>query len=563
MNVLSKSIWPIYCFFRNEKYAIIKKIIIFYGWNEILKTKTIEFLEKNKGSLFVFAIILFGVIIRVIQFGSVPGGLNQDEAFAGYEAYSLLNFGIDSAGYHNPCYFVSWGSGMNVLESYLAIPFIKLFGLSVSVFRLPQLLLGCLSLPVFYLLLKEMFGRNTACVGLCLAAISPWHIMLSRWGLESNLAPAFLLFGFYFLIKGIKKNLYWIFSALMYGTALYAYSITWIVVPATLFLFALYMIFTKQKVSAGYTLVSALILFILALPLILFVLVNKGFINEIRTDFISIPKLLYMRDSEISFKNLVLPETYENFLNIFLKQYDGLIWNSTEEFGLFYKLSIPFIILGAAKIIKNACVKMREKIFSYEIIVLLGMFCSIFACLMLSYLNVNKANSLHFYTLILLAVGVEELLGWCKNHIHLKNAVKLGFAISFISFMVFYFGSYNEQISKDFRGGLGDAVEFIKQNELEEGDICVDESIYYPQILFFDQTPTPEFIETAEYTNYPAAFLDVESFSNFHFGISYGNLDKYQTYIISSGDTARFTANGFTVETFENYAVAYKAGGAD
>ena len=72
---------------------------------------------KHKDLIAVGVIILIGCIVRIAEFGSIPCGLNQDEAFAGYEAYSILNYGTDSWGYTNPCYFVSWGSGMNVLES--------------------------------------------------------------------------------------------------------------------------------------------------------------------------------------------------------------------------------------------------------------------------------------------------------------------------------------------------------------------------------------------------------------------------------------------------------------
>jgi len=201
-------------------------------------------------------------------------------------------------------------------------------------------------------------------------AISPWHIMLSRWGLDCNFAPAFLLFGFYFFVKGTKKSVYWICSAIMYGIALYAYSITWIVVPLTLLMCGIYIIKVDKKVSLIYTLVSALILFVFALPLILFVLVNNGLIAEISTNFISVPKLLVMRDSEVTFKNLISPQAYENFFKVFLKQNDGLIWNSTDDFGLFYKLSVPFIILGAAKIACKAWEKIRSKVFLYEAIII-------------------------------------------------------------------------------------------------------------------------------------------------------------------------------------------------
>lgn len=216
---------------------------------------------NEKEQLCALLIILIGILIRIADFGNTPCGFNQDEAFAGYEAFSLLNYGIDSAGYHNPCYFVSWGSGMNVLESYIAIPFFKLFGCSVTTFRLPQLIFSCISLPFFYLLLKKAFDPKTALLGLSLLVISPWHIMISRWGLESNLAPAFLLIGFYFFIKGIYKNKYWIVSAIIYGLSLYSYSITWIVVPLTILVCSIYLFINKQKISLRYVLISGIILF--------------------------------------------------------------------------------------------------------------------------------------------------------------------------------------------------------------------------------------------------------------------------------------------------------------
>ena len=150
-------------------------------------------LYNNKLALTAIFFIAVGAFVRIISFGKVPNGFNQDEAFAAYEAFSLLNYGVDSAGNVNPTYFVSWGSGMNVLESYMAIPFMWLFGYSETVFRLPQLVCAIITLPVFYFVLKRLFDNFVALMGLGLLAISPWHIMLSRWGLESSMAPAFLL----------------------------------------------------------------------------------------------------------------------------------------------------------------------------------------------------------------------------------------------------------------------------------------------------------------------------------------------------------------------------------
>lgn len=514
-----------------------------------------DFLIANRHAFFITAVILCGIFIRLYEFGTLPAGLNQDEAYAGYEAYSLLNYGTDSFGYHNPCYFTAWGSGMNVLESYLAIPFIKLFGLSVFSFRLPQLICACISLPVFYLLLKELFDKKHATAGLLVLAICPWHIMLSRWGLESNLAPAFLLFGFYFFVKGIKNNKYFIFSAIMYGTALYSYAITWTVVPVTVFLCGVYLLLSKQKISWKYVLISAGILFILALPLILFVLVNNGYMEEVRTSFFSVPKMLVMRDSEISPKNLIDPECWNSFWNVFYKQNDGLPWNSTGDFGMFYFISIPFMVIGIGKSFGVAWKKIKEKSFSYEIVFLLCAFASVICCLMLKNPNINRINCLHFCTLIFITVGIVEATSWFKSGQYFKHAIAVGYMLSFLSFCGTYFGSYNETIGYYFNNGAGECIQYVKSLGCES--CSVDSSIFYSQVLFYDQTPVNEFRENVEFTNYPAAYLSVSSFGKYDFGIDYYNIGEYDAYIVRNEDAEWFTENGYVIKTFGNYTVCY------
>jgi 4-amino-4-deoxy-L-arabinose transferase-like glycosyltransferase len=504
----------------------------------------------------VFLLILFGVAVRVYKFGEIPAGFNQDEAFAGYEAFSLLKYGVDSAGYHNPCYFVSWGSGMNVLESYLAIPFMKLLGPSVITLRLPQLILACFSLLVFYLLLHKIFSEKTALLGLGLLVISPWHIMLSRWGLESNLAPSFLLFGLYFFILGVSNNRYWIASAIMYGLSLYAYSITWLVVPLTLVCFITYIIVSKRKILYRYALPSSIVLLIFALPLILFVLVNKGYMQEITTTFISIPNLSVMRDSEISISNLFSWKSYINLLNIIWYQDDGLIWNASSGYGLFYKFSLPFILLGGVRLSKHALKSMHSKVFGYEVFLILGMLCSILICLIISNLNINKANSLHFYLLILLAVGIKEAFIICQKYSLISKAIIAIYAIAFLFFLSYYFDGFNDYISYEFREGVADAVSYVNNEGFT--DIGVDSSIYYSQILFFDQTPHDEYMKTVKYINFPSAFLDVEEFGKYKFGIDYENLAQHEAYIIDNNQADLFSASGYHVVRFENYSVAHQ-----
>lgn len=63
---------------------------------------------------------------------------------------------MDSHGYKNPVYFMSWGSGMNVLYSYLSIPFIAMFGLNNFSIRIVQVISSLLLLVFSYKFVKEL-----------------------------------------------------------------------------------------------------------------------------------------------------------------------------------------------------------------------------------------------------------------------------------------------------------------------------------------------------------------------------------------------------------------------
>ena len=93
---------------------------------------------------------------RLILIGQVPYGLNQDEASAGYEAWSILNYGIDRHGISYPVHLIAWGSGQNIAYSWFCMPFIALFGLSEFTVRLPMALIGCVSVVLFYFFLDNV-----------------------------------------------------------------------------------------------------------------------------------------------------------------------------------------------------------------------------------------------------------------------------------------------------------------------------------------------------------------------------------------------------------------------
>ena len=132
-----------------------------------------------------------------------------------------------------PAFLVAWGSGQNALLTYLMIPFIKILGLNILSVRLPMAILGCISLIIMYLLLNKISNKKIATIGLAFFTICPWHIMKSRWGLESNLFPDLILIFIYLLIKGLedKNQILYYLSFAIAGITAYAYGTSYYFLP--------------------------------------------------------------------------------------------------------------------------------------------------------------------------------------------------------------------------------------------------------------------------------------------------------------------------------------------
>lgn len=511
---------------------------------------------KTEVTLAAIIFIAVGVFVRVIGFGQIPNGLNQDEAFAAYESFSLMNYGVDSAGNRFPTFFVSWGSGMNVLESYLAIPFMWIFGCSETVFRLPQLISAIASMPVFFLVLKRLFGNKTALIGLGLLAISPWHIMLSRWGLESNLAPAFMLFGFYFLLKGLEKNGYLLLAALFYGLSLYSYSITWLAVPIMLIVFGVYILKTEVKIKPVCLFGACSILLLFALPHILFLLVNNGIIPEIKTSFITIPKMVEMRSEEVALINIFSGESFKNLFKILILQQDNTFWNVVPRFGMFYHISLPFFIIGIAKLFLTLSKDLKTKKFSGAYFIIAGFSTFFVIFLTISNLNINKANGMHLFTLAIIAVGIHAAVKWFSKKHLAAGVVVLSFAVCFVAFFGFYFGKSGADVSKGFAAGMEESVEYVNSKECEK--VAVDRNIPYSFILYYDKTPVKDFKNTVKYENYPNRFLKIDSFGKFTFDIEYNELGDFDAYIFPLDHLHFFYEDEFDIQYFEKFGVAIR-----
>ncbi len=307
--------------------------------------------NRYKTHLLFIIILVIGIFARVWEFGSLPQGLNADEASIGVEAYYIYKFGMDRNGVSYPVHLISWGSGQNALYAYLLIPFVALRGINAVSVRLPMMLLGILSLPLIYVAGKRLRSEKLGLTAMFFMAISPWHIINSRWAVESNILPFFFLAGFTCLLLSTRENHWFIISSIFFALCLYAYGIAYLGVPIFLLLTIPALVYSK-RLSVKQAIMGLIVFFIIALPIALFVAINTFQLETIHLGVVTIPHLPVQARYETMaaiFGGNPLRTILENaaiMLKLLWTQVDSFPWNHVEPFGYFYKFTFPLAVAG-------------------------------------------------------------------------------------------------------------------------------------------------------------------------------------------------------------------------
>lgn len=314
--------------------------------------------SKSRDFFLVLFFCLIGILARLILIGQVPYGLNQDEASAGYEAWSILNYGIDRHGISYPVHLIAWGSGQNIAYSWFCMPFITLFGLSEFTVRLPMALIGCVSVVLFYFFLDNVTPlpnhRKYVLFGTLLFAICPWHIMKSRWGLESNLFPDLVLWGSFCLSIFCRKHSggtgYLYAAFVIFGFSAYSYGTSYCFLPFFVLPLLFYLLRTK-RITLRQGILALVLLTLVALPIILFVLINTFQLSPLQLGPFTIPRLYQNRHTEVTsvFYGNILLNSLKNFflaLGVMFFQHDSLPWNATHLFGILYPVTLLLTLWG-------------------------------------------------------------------------------------------------------------------------------------------------------------------------------------------------------------------------
>lgn len=507
-----------------------------------------NWIKTNKTKVIFSVLVILAIFTRFYKLDKVPHGMNVDEAGMAYDSYCIANYGTDRYLNHLPVYLVNFGGGQSALYTYLASIFVKVFGFSLYVVRMPAAILGVIVIILSYFMVKDKLGEKFALVFMALIIICPWHIMESRWGLDCNLFAPMSIISIFFLTKAKTTNGY-IIAGICFGLTLYTYVISYMILPIFLAMTIIYMLYTK-KIKFINIVIMGIPIFILAIPLILMILVNNGYIREIK-GFISIPELWIYRGTEISLSNikanLVFIKTM--FTN------DHLVYNAFPEYGTIYKFA-PFLsIFGFFVEINNLFINIKNRKFKVNSLILFLFISAISCALVITEPNINRANAIFIPLLFFVAVTIKHIY---KNYKIFFAIIICLYFISFASFINFYFNKYETKYMYQplFERDIFKAMDYINNNnEFQNREIHINTTSDEPYIYTLIANPISpyEFSETLCREG-----RNIVSYGKYYFNNK--EIKDEAIYCIRNDDAFidELVGYGFNIKNINTYTIAYK-----
>ncbi len=234
--------------------------------------------------LSLIGILVLAGVLRLALLSDNPPGLFRDEADKGYATYALIETGKDSSGRSWPLQIKSFEAYTSPFYHWLSIPSIRLLGLDIFSTRLPAALAGTLACGAVYLLGAAWSSKKLGLMAALLLAISPWHLLFSRWANQGILMTLFIPLALWATWKCLKESadnrmtlLGWVgLSGILWGISWNTYAPARLFIP--LFMASIFMIqigFSETKGADSLRLfLSGLVSLIAAGPFVLDILMN-------------------------------------------------------------------------------------------------------------------------------------------------------------------------------------------------------------------------------------------------------------------------------------------------
>jgi 4-amino-4-deoxy-L-arabinose transferase-like glycosyltransferase len=175
-------------------------------------------MKTSRELLLVAVIVATALFFRTYQLHSIPPGLYPDEAHNGNNAtvaWEQKDWKV----------FYPENNGREGLFINLQSISVHFFGHSAWSLRIVSAIFGTLTVLGLYLLVRRLMNWQIAAIAAFLMATAFWHVLFSRIGFRAIMAPFLVVWGLYFLWRGIGTARIWDFvaSGVCWGLGMYTY----------------------------------------------------------------------------------------------------------------------------------------------------------------------------------------------------------------------------------------------------------------------------------------------------------------------------------------------------
>lgn len=501
----------------------------------------------------MFFIVILAGFLRFYKLDQIPPSLNWDEVAAGYNAYTIANWGADEYGNKFPIVFRSFGDDKHPVHIYITAAIVKIFGLSDYSTRASSALVGTLAVLAIYFLAKKLFRRETPALFAALfLAVSPYHLQFSRGLWEANFALFFFIAGLALFHWGIeKKNFLIPLSFLSFGISFFSYHSAKVVVPPMVLLLCLTHLrqILENKKILGVTAAIVLIfgLLIIKEPRIL------GFARVNQTKF----------SDEVIAKNGGITATYfNNYKKYFTYSYlfesgDQSARASVKVIGEFYKIDLVLSLIG---LVGLAIVKKWKSLF---ILIFWLVLSPIPGALSTVEPSATRGIFMIGPIILLSAYGAGLIVSSSKKRWVggiVVSAIVIILGKETYGYLNYYYSVYPKKDAIEWQYGMKQIVEYLKENP-DYAQVYMDKIRQQPYIffLYYFKTSLPELLSSVRYDESESkSYNTILSYDKYQFGGKWNIIESYPTpgilYIITPSyyDGLRYK-NEFQVKKLVKY----------
>lgn len=496
---------------------------------------------NNKSWL--LAILILGGLLRLWGLGSNPPGLYWDEVSLGWNAYSILKTGMDEHGRFFPIdTFYAFGDYKPPAYIYAVVPTIFLFGLNEFAIRLPSALAGIGLIFITYLLGKELFNKKIGFIASWLIATSPWSLMLSRAGFESNLATSFNALGVLFFLWAVRKNPRWLFLAIIsFVLATYTFNANRVISP--LLLTAMSLIYFNKALKNWKIWTAGVALgILLILPMIGHLRSPQGKLRWQEVNIFSDLKVVensnnWRQMDNYSWRSKIIHHRYWGYTSLFLSHYlDHFSLNylfldgdpnprlNIPNTGEMYLIELPFLVIGLI------CLFKINKFRTISVLGVWWLLAVIPAGMARETPHALRSASVLPVPQIITAIGLIWLIRQIRRigQIRIRRILLFLFGFMFLASLLYYQFIYWRNYPREWAGewltGYKPLVKYISeiQNKYQTVYVTPDLGRPYVYFLFYNQFDPKKYIDEAKSggrTGDAFGFFNVKYFNKYRFFI--------------------------------------------